>query len=277
MTTTAPGLDALRLTFRGLVRSEWIKLRSVRSTLWCYWAIILVSIGFGLLISTSQGTNSGGAASDAVRTTASAATASVNLTQLIAAVLGVVVISSEFGTGMIRSTLIAAPKRLGAYTAKITVLASVTFLVGVLSIFGSTAANAAILASRGVGLNLGTATLWRGLLGAALYLALVAVAGLAFGALVRRSAGGIAAVLALLLIAPNAFQIAGFATHLKWLLNAAQFMPSTAGQTMFSVRPASPTQPGMVTLEPWAGFLVLLAWVVTLAVLGGWALRRRDV
>lgn len=277
MTTTTTGLAGPRLTFPGLLRSEWIKLRSVRSTLWCYWAIILVSIGFGLLISTSQGTSTGDTTPEAMQTTVLAATASVNLTQLIAAVLGVVAISSEFGTGLIRSTFTAAPRRLDAYTAKIVVLSSVTFLVGLLSILGSTVANTPILSARGAEVGLTDAALWRSLLAAALYLALITVAAFAFGALVRRSAGGIAAILALLLIVPNAFQIAGLATHLRWLSNLAQFMPTTAGQTMFAVGPAAPPQPGMVALQPWEGLLVLLGWVVGLAVLGGWAVRRRDV
>ena len=123
-TITAPRpSSASHLTTAGILRSEWIKLRSVRSTVWSYAIIVVVSLGMALLMSTTF--NFGGAtlpAEQHVYIVMQASTFGIYFGQLIVAVLGVLIISGEYSTGMIRSTLTAVPKRIPALAAKALVL-----------------------------------------------------------------------------------------------------------------------------------------------------------
>ncbi|MCU1405699.1 MAG: transporter permease subunit [Glaciihabitans sp.] len=284
MTTTIPSTTAQLspgrgLTFGGILASEWIKLRTLRSTVWCYAAMVVVTVALGLLIASVFGSQATTAVSgaEAQNTLMLAATASVGFSQLIACVLGVLVITGEYGTGMIRSTFTAVPRRLPALAAKILVFAVVTFLVSAVAV-GITALIAApILSGAGVEVDLADSGLLLSLLGAALYLTLIGVLSLTIGAIIRNSAGGIAAAIGLVLVVPTLLQILGGLTQSTFAINLASFTPSESGSTMYTYGETPASSGGFISLDPTQGGLVLVAWVLVLAAVAGVTLKRRDV
>jgi len=277
-------LQGARLRFTGLLRSEWIKLRSVRSTMWCYGIMIVLSVGFGVLLAAAGSFGDGGQVTAEAQNSivVRVATFSVNFTQLIAAVLGVLVISGEYGTGMIRSTMTAAPRRTGAYLAKGLVLGVVTFVVGLVSIGLTLAAATPILSGQGVEPHLADGGVWLALIGGAGYLALIALLAYAFGAVVRSSAGGIACIVGLLLVVPTVMQMAAALANMTWLLNASKFLPSSAGAPLFHY-PLSDTlwgsvgNDGLVSVTTFEGLVVTVIWVLAVGLLGAVLIKRRDV
>lgn len=280
-TRNAAALDAVRLSFSGLVRSEWIKLRTVRSTVWCYTLIVVLTVGFGFLFAGTMPKDMGaGAADNARQMTILVSTASVNFSQLIAVVLGVLVIAGEYRTGMIRSTLTAAPKRTGAYVAKALVLAATTFVVAAISVGATAALTAPLLTARGIAPALfGHATVLPSLLGAAVYLTLIAVLAFTLGTIVRNTAGGIACIVAVVLVLPTVLQILMGVVHDPvWVENIAALLPAAAGSHLYAYIPPGTWhgQPGEIMLNAWGGLAVLCGWVVVLGGIGLGVLKRRD-
>jgi ABC-2 type transport system permease protein len=219
------------------------------------------------------------------------ATAGLGLSQLIAAILGVLVISGEYTTGMIRSTFAAVPKRTPAILAKALVLGVTIFVVGLVSIAIGALVTAPILSGKGVPNNLGDADVLRPLLGGAGYLALIGLLAFTFGAIIRVSAGGIAAILGLVLVAPGILQLISSLAQVKWLSNVAAFLPSEAGAKIYAfsatgshtgtvggprAAAAAASTAGTVDLNAWHGLLVLAAWVVVGLVVSLILAKRRD-
>jgi len=273
MTTTAP-ITGPGLTFGGIVNSEWIKLRTLRSTIWCYALIIVITAGLGLLLASTLDT--GGATpapADQQALWLSASTLGVQLGVLISAVLGALVIAGEYGTGMIRSTFAAVPARIPAVVAKALVFAVVTFVVGFVSVLGTALVTMPLFAARGIQTDLGDPHAWLVLLGAAGYLTLVGLIALALGTIIRNSAGGIAAALGLILVLPSIVGIFAGVTQSEWANQLGKYLPSNAGSQMFD--PFQGTGGGQ--LEPWQGALVVAAWAVALLVPALLLLKRRDV
>lgn len=282
MTTTtarsagAPAASPGRLTFGGILRSEWIKFASLASSVWCLVAIVVATIGFGLLLALTLSTPG---AFELPYAAIAAATAGTGITQLIVVVLGTLVVTREYGTGMIRSTFTAAPRRLSVLAAKALVFTATVFVVTFVTMFVSAAIAAAILGDDGP-LELGDAETWRMLAGAAVFLSLVGLLGLALGTLVRNTAGGISSALGLLLVLPLVLQL--FGMNLEWVRDAAAYLPLPAGQRIYAAPTAEQSLPPEAIaamgpqLEPWQGLLVLLAWVVAVAVPAAILLRRRD-
>ena len=248
------------LGFGGVLRSEWIKLRSLRSTVWSYIAVIVISLGMALLLTLTTATGGegapdilGGSAEQQVGLFVQSSTFGVFLTQLVVAVLGVLVMSGEYGTGMSRSTFTAVPRRLPVLAAKAAVLFVVTFLVGLVAMVGSYLVSTAVYAGYDVSASLADPDLFMPMLGASLYLALVAVFSLGVGFMVRSSAGGIGIVLALLLVVPTILQL----IPADWAQDVHPYLLSMAGTNMFA--PAELT--GTEVLTAWQDLLVVLAWV----------------
>jgi len=296
MTETAVTHSDIRLGFAGLLRSEWIKLRTLRSTVWCYAIIVLLTVGFGMLLALTLNHSAppaAGGADPALQTglleqermiAVQVATIGVNFTQLIAAVLGVLVISGEYGTGMIRSTMTAAPGRIGAYAAKALVLGVTTLVVAVVSVALTALATAPILGAKGVDVQFGEASVLLPLLGGAGYLALVAVLAFGIGAIVRNTAGGLAVALGLVLVLPIVMQIIYGTTQGAWAYNVSALLPSSAGGRIFAYDGStqqtiaeSNADHGLLTLTPGQGLVVLLAWVAVSLVVGAILTKRRDV
>jgi len=289
-----PDLAGARVTFPRLVRAEWIKLRSIRSTVWCYLVLFVLSILMSVLpalVVNRSGTAVTGV--DADSTVATINTISIHLTALVVAVLGVLIVSGEYGTGQIRSTFIADPRRLGATFAKALVLATTTFVISAASVWIGAFASAPILSSRHIDVNLGHSAVFLPILGGSVYVTLVALLAFGIGTLVRATAGGIAITLGLLLVVPGILSAIGVLTHTQWLLDVNQFLPSQAGAQLFAFSgdahgvvvhagggaaaggPADLTSPN-IQLDGWQGFWVLLGEVVAVGIVAFTLTKRRD-
>jgi ABC-2 type transport system permease protein len=271
-TITAPrSTDGAQLNTVGIIRSEWIKLRSVRSTIWSYAIVVVVSLGIALLLSFA--TNFGGGVppenlhNDIVLQTA---TFGVYFGQLIVAVLGVLIISGEYTTGMIRSTLTAVPKRIPALAAKALVLFVATFLVGLVSVFGSLLIAVPVLGGQGIDADFSDGSLIGNMVLSAVYLALVAVFALGLGTVLRSSAGGIAAALGTILLLPTILQLFAGLTQAQWAMDLMPYLFSNAGTGMYTPTTAEGA------LEQWQNALVVLGWVVVSLGAGALLLKRRD-
>ncbi len=284
MTTSIP-TDS-RLTFGGILRSEWIKLISLRSTVWCYVILVALTVGLTLLLAGLSGVGleegavgeiSGEAAQIAWLQVSAIGT---NFGQLVIAVLGALVITGEYGTGMIRSTFAAVPSRIPALAGKIVVFGVVTFVVSLLALVISALLAVPLLQANAFVLDVADPGVWLGLVGAAGFVTLIGVMSLGIGTIIRNTAGAIAATLGILLVLPTILQIFGAVTRLQWVSDATAFLPSSAGSALTSY-PAGPIEypPGVVvplTLTPLEGLLALLVWVAVPLVLGAVLLKRRD-
>jgi ABC-2 type transport system permease protein len=265
------------VTFGGILRSEWIKLTSLRSTFWCFGVLIFLTLGLAALFGGTLSLD--GVDFDAATKQAYAvqsATLSIGMSQLVIAVLGALVITGEYGTGMIRSTLTAVPSRLPALFGKVLVFGATTFVVSLVSIVFAALLSAPLLAANGISVNFGDAAYWVALVGAAGYLALIGVLSTAIGTIVRSSAGAIAVVLGLILVLPTIVQVFAAITQARWIADLGSFLPDGAGGRMYAYASGAIDAGGQLTLEPWQGALVLLAWVAALLGLACVLLKRRD-
>lgn len=274
------------LSFAGTLRSEWIKLRSVRSTWWSFATLVALTVGVGAQVSSSLSF----IGVDAVVTrevsqslAVYALTVSTDIGALVVSVLGVLTIAGEYGTGMIRSTLIAVPQRTPALFAKALVFAATTFVVSAASFAITVPISVALLTGNQVEVDAGDAQYWLSLLGAAGYLVLVGLIAFAIGAIIRNTAGGIAVALGFLLAAPLVLSLMLGLAQQDWIENLAMLLPSNAGKILFGypaeyswANPNVPVeQSGWIT-EPWQGGLVLVAWVAALLTAAAVLLERRD-
>lgn len=276
---TAPALAPVTaatgsgLSFLGLMRSEWIKLRSLRSTVWSFVLLIVLGIAVAALMSIASAVQLGGVglsmqipAGDQALILLSSATSGVFLGQMIVAILGVISITGEYSTGMIKSTLTAVPRRLPALAAKAIVMFLATFVVGLVSAVTSFGVASLLLLGEGLSANLFDPIVLVPLLASALYLALVAVFALGVGAFLRSSAGSIALAVGTLLVLPV---IVGLIPA-DWALSITPFLLPNAGVEMFAQTGTS------AIVEPWQNLLVVLGWVAASLATAALLLKRRD-
>ncbi|SMG29137.1 ABC transporter permease subunit [Agreia pratensis] len=252
------------LSATGILRSEWIKLRSLRSTWWSFGIIVAIQVGLAVLIALTAVKPTGQLPADAA-TDAAISTISAGLLfgQLVIAVLGVLVISGEYSTGQIRSSFMAVPSRLPVLAAKAVVFAIATFVVGFASIVVSYLVTMPILAEAGVQANPGDPALWVRLAGAAGYLVLIGLVSFGIGAALRSTPGGIAASLGLLLVVPTVFQL----ISASWATTLVEWLPSSVGSGLFYWGG---------TFEPWQALLVMLGWVAVFIATAAVLMKRRD-
>lgn len=262
------------LSFPRIVASEWIRFRSLRSNLWVLLITVATMIFVSVLIGWAATTEEAG--EQPTGTAASLVTSGISLGQLTVAVLGVLTITGEYTTGMIRSTMTAVPRRLPVLWARVVVLAAVVAVVSAIGVALSHLATIPFQSQVGVTLDLADGETLRILLGTSLFLASIAVFALAIGSLVRNSAGGLAIVLGILLVIENIFVV----IPMTFFQNVGAFLPATAGgrllmetETLAMVAETSTTP----QLTPWQGYAVMLAWVVLALVAAAALLRRRDV
>ena len=267
-TTVALAPPTAGRELRATLASETTKLRSVRSTMWTLLITVVATIGIGVVVCLAI-VNRWDSLSLHERATLDPALESMNglfLAQLAIGVLGVLVISSEYSTGMIRTTLAAVPQRRIVLAAKVIVFAVVAFVVAFAGCLAAFSVGQAILSGKGIGLSLGNAASVRAVFGAAGYLTAVGLLGLAIGTILRRPAGGIASLFGLVLVLPMLTN----ALPSPWNTDVEKYLPSSAGRAMFATRGASDL------LRPGAGLAVLAAYVVVALALAGVALARRD-
>ncbi len=254
--------------FGAVVRSEGTKIRSVRSTIWTLLVAILATVGIGALICLAR-VSRWDHLTLRQQLTFDGTTFSLRgvfLAQLAIGVLGVLVITSEYSTGMIRTTLAAVPQRRILFGAKVLVFTVVAFVVALVACFGAFFVGQAILGPQHHGVALSYPGALRAVVGAAAYLTAVGLLGVALGTLIRRTAGGIATLFGLLLILPLLVS----ALPSPWSTDITKYLPSDLGLALFTVRHTS------AHLQPGAALAVLAAWVVVALAVAGVTLVRRD-
>jgi hypothetical protein len=260
--------DVPTATAVDVVRSEWTKLRTVASTRWTLLAAWVGTIGIGLIVSAAVASRWSGmsAADRASFDPTFRSLTGILLGQLAIGILGVLVITSEYATGMIRSTFAAVPARRTVLGAKALVLAVPTLIIGVTASLIAFLGGQALLASTGVGVSLAGGGELRAVIGGGVYLMLLGLLALGLGSIFRRAAGGIGAFVGLVLVLPAIVS----ALPNPWGRDISEFLPGNAGQAFMQVHSTSGS------LSPWVGLLVLVAWVA--AALGGalWLIGRRD-
>lgn len=245
----------------GLLRSEWTKLRTIRSTMWTMAGVVFVMIGFAYL---NGATTANQAARSPVGDTTTVVLGGAPFAALVVAVLGVLAISGEYRTGMIRTTLLAVPRRGRMLAAKTLVFAAYAFAVCLPTCLVAFLVGQAALGEYGIGL--GEHDSLRMMVGCALYVTGAGVFGLAFGTLVRHTAGAIVLITVMLLILPQIIGALPGETGLRLM----PYVTSVAG--MRAMGPAS----GNAALTPWAGFAVFCLWVAAALIAALVLLRKRD-
>ena len=261
---------AYQVTGRRVLRSEWAKLWSLRST-WITLGLgllFLVAIGIIGAIRYKSSITSGRQMDPdfADATALSLSLFGVSLAQLALGVLGVLVTAGEYSTGMIRSTLAAVPRRLPVLWSKAAVFGVVALAVATIGAFITFGIGSGILSGTPAALTISHTGVVRSLLGAGLYLGLVGVIGAALGALLRSVAGGISVLVAALMLVPGLITLLPTSWH-----NAIQpYLPGDAGQSMFALHQAPHT------LTPTAGLLVFLGWTALALAGAAWRLVRTD-
>jgi ABC-2 type transport system permease protein len=269
--STGPGPSFLRV-----LNSEVIKFRTLLSTLILLAATVAVIVGVGALAAWGIGQALQASSDDPQRSAAlaaqgdiaaSAPSAGISFAQLILGSLAVLIISSEFTTGMARSTFTAVPKRIPAFAAKLLVVMVSAFLITALSLYLAGLVAVPILDNYGHTLDVSSGHYYRTLLINSGYVAAVAAIGMALGALIRNSAGGIMSLVGIFFVLPIALEIiqGDFVKELRKFMPANTLAPLTAAEHVPE------------TLEAWQAALVLGAWVVIPLVLAGVLLKKRDV
>jgi ABC-type transport system involved in multi-copper enzyme maturation permease subunit len=255
----------------GALRSEWTKLRTVRSTGFSLLTMAAIALGLMSLIAwaTMNRWDQLDPSDRAELTGNPLETILVRpifVSQLVVAVLGVMVISAEYTTGMIRSTLQAQPRRLTVLIAKVAVFATLMLVVGELLSFAAFFIGRPIIAGHGP-VSLSDPGVTRSVVGAGLYLAVLGLFALAFGAILRHTAGAITAVLGIVLILSNLTALLPD----SWGKHINAWMPTNAGQLI--MQPASGPDD---LLSAWQGFAVFAGWTALLLSVAAVLFVRRD-
>ncbi len=257
--------NGAKVTLGRVLHSEWLKFRTLRSSWLTLGAAIASMIVIGLVIgyTTSTGTWAELEAEDKI---ASSPVRGFLLAQLIIGVLGVLFVTGEYATGMIRSTFAAVPRRLPVLGAKAAVFAAVALVAMTLASFAAFFGAQAFLGPDGHGSSLSDPGALRAVAGVGVYLTLVGLLGGALGWIIRSTAGAISALVALLLIVPV---LIGFLPG-SLSTSIAKYLPSNAGESFLtSVRIPD-------TLAPWTGIGVIALWVLVTLTVAAVAVRRRD-
>lgn len=257
------------VTQRRVLRSEWTKLWSLRSTRWSLLAAVVAMAGLGMIIAAFR-MGHWSHLSPHERATYDPIDNGVggyHLAQLPIGVLGVMVITGEYATGMIRSSLMAVPHRLPVLWAKALVFAAVTFVLMLASAFVSFFGVQAIVTQRHVQAQLGDPHALRAVVGTALFLTVLGVLAVGLGGLIRSTAGGIAAFVGLLFVLP------GITALLPSNIGDAisPYLPLNAGFTV-----ATSTFDNSHHLAPWTGFAVFCGYAALAMLAAAISLARRD-
>lgn len=280
------------LTFAGVLRSEWIKFRSLRSTQLLLAFTFLAVVGVGTMAAWVQGLSleqimKGGmtvgdpsAPADPLTLDQAAGVMGINIYAipnaglqigiLILGALAVLLISSEFGTGMIRSTMTAVPKRLPAFFAKAVVLVVVSYVLTLLAAIVTTLIAIPIFGFYGIELSFGLDGVAYSILMGGLYVAGVALIGLSLGTLLRSSAGGIIVLVVIFFLLDFGTQLMGMMPGEFWKY-VNQYVPSVAGGRMLEINDKE------AFISPLSGGLIFVGWILLFMVPAIISLKNRDV
>jgi ABC-2 type transport system permease protein len=253
--------------FRSVARMEWLKLRSVRSTGWILLVFAAGMIGLAILLMAHQDWATMSPANRASFDPTNNSFAGLAIGQLALGVLGALVITTEFSSGMIRATLAAVPRRPLLLAAKAGVLGGVTLVAGEVLAFASFALGEAVLRSPAPHASLGQPGVLRAVLMAGAYPALIALIGLGLGAVIRHTAGAISAVVGVLFVLPLILVPLG--TSLQ--NSVGKFLPMIIAENSITA-----VKPGVDNLPAGVGFGLLCLYTMVALAAGGWLLTRRD-
>lgn len=252
---------AVKVTQSRVMTSEWIKLRSLRSTVLTLIATIAMVVGPGVLFCIFQPANA------QVGNPTGLSLRGIYLAQLTVGVLGVLLVTGEYSTGVIRSTMCSVPRRLPVLWAKLSVFALVAFAASSVAAFISfLGGQAALSANHLASASLSEPAVLRAVFGAGLYLTAVGLLAMALGFIIRNTAGAVSVLFGLLIILPVLAQ----ALPVSWFPQVYPYLPSTAGQAIMQVHREG------LSLAPWTGLGLFAAYAAGLIALGALLLRRRD-
>jgi ABC-2 type transport system permease protein len=261
--SNVPGVR--RPGFPDTLRAEWIKFWTVRSSVWS--TVLLFVLGAGLTVLVCATSAEWLASGEADESPGSFVTWGMMFAQITAIVLGTLTVTSEYGTGMIRSTLAATPRRGAVLAAKALVLSATLFVAGTVTAFAGYFGGNWFLENEGVGLALGDDGVLRSMFGSGLYLAGLGLLAAAVGLLIRHTAAALSVVLGLIFVVGNmTFLLPG--TWGEWV---GKLMPGNAGSGV-----AVPVSFNPDLLAPWTGFAVFVAEVAVVLATAYGAFRRRD-
>ncbi|MBO2453232.1 ABC transporter permease subunit [Actinomadura barringtoniae] len=253
-----------------VLRSEWIKLWTLRSTFWTLFTAIVATAGLGMLFSWGFA----GHANDPKDPIPNAAIRAVTvplqpyvIAQLAIGVLGVMIITGEYSTGMIRATLAAVPTRLPVLWAKAAVFSVVVLVLMEVMAFVAFFCGEAIISTHHIQASLSSPQALRIVLGVGLYLTVVGLLGTALGVIIRSTAGAIAALFGILLVLPLLGEVLNLTS---WGKHITPYLPSNAGGDLLTNMP----DPG--SLSPWTGFGLFCLYTAAAMAAAAYLLHRRD-
>jgi ABC-2 type transport system permease protein len=253
------------------LHAEWTKLRTLASTGWLLLSVVALTAGVGATADAAATCPSGGCQADPAKLSLTG----VQAGQAIVALIAVLAISGEYGTGMIRVTLAAMPRRLTVLAAKAALVAGLVLAAGAVAVLASVLAGRLILPGHGFtlangypALSLGHGPVLRAACGSVLYLALIALLSLGIATAVREPAVAIGLVLGLLYVFPVVTSVVG---NQHWQRHLEQIGPMTAGLDIQAT-----TNLSSLPLTPWEGLGVLALWAAGALIIGALVFRFRD-
>ncbi len=268
---TAPALPPYtapqRVTQTRVLRSEWTKMRTQRSVVWALLSTIVLIIGFGFLYALLRESHPPhDPASFRSFDPTAISLAGVNLAQLAIGVLGVLLITNEYSSGLIRASFAAVPSRLPILWAKAIALVLTTVALCIPATFATFLIGQSVLSRQHLDVTLSQPGVTRAVLGSALYLGGVGLLGLGLGALLRNTAGAISALFGALF---GIQLLVGFLPG-AWSDEITRYLPSPAGVAVTAV------MRDPLSLSPWTGLGVFLAYPAVVLALAAYWMRRRD-
>jgi ABC-2 type transport system permease protein len=251
----------------GALRSEFTKIRSVRSTYWTLFAMVVVTIGIGALacVGAINRPHATGPLADPTQHSL----IGLVLGQLIIVVLGALAITAEYSTGMIRTSLSVQPRRGTVLAAKGIVFTLVSLVSGLIASFGSFFIGQAILSTKNLNTSLGDPNVLRAVIGGGLFLAVCGMLAFGLGTLLRHTAAAISASIGLLFVL---FVLVNFLPS-NWQDHVDKWVPFNAGMQIWTTASQSGS-PHM--FAPWTGFAVFLGYAVIAIIAGAIVFLRRD-
>lgn len=280
------------VTFAGVLRSEWIKFRSLRSTRLLLLFTFVAMVGVGAMaawvqamtlegvMKSGMGMGMPGAPSEPMTAAQAQEALGFNLYAipnaglqigiLILGALAVLLISSEFGTGMIRSTMTAVPRRLPAFFAKAAVLVVVSYVLTLVAAVVTTLVAMPIFSAYGIEISFGLDGVAYSIFMGGLYVAGVSLIGLSLGTLLRSSAGGIIVLVAVMFLLEIGTSLMGMMPGEFWKY-VGQYVPSVSGGRMLEIHDKE------AFLSPFAGGMVFLGWILLFMVPATISLKTRDI
>jgi ABC-2 type transport system permease protein len=256
-----------RAGFADALRSEFTKIRSTRSTYWTLFALIVVCIGIGALASAGTASHPNGVSRASFDATQQSL-AGLYVGQLVIAALGALTITSEYATGMIRTSLAVQPRRGVVFAAKGVVFAVVTLITGLVASFGSFFVGQAILSPHHLSATLGQPNVLRAVIGGALFLTACGMLAYGLGAILRHTAAAISAAIGLLFVLTVLVQF----LPSSWQNSLDKWMPALAGSQVWATKVTE----GAHQFPAWGGFAVLAGWAAVAIVVGLVLFRTRD-